>query len=472
MLCPDSARAGWSNARQAWLLGALSPCLVLALLCVATSCSTTSSGSGIGVPRLPRQESLDEWRALTGPQAPPPRVYVKGNEIRFRFETTNGLAGFRADWQHARIPSHQYKVKSAVLRWDGDQVSLPSVKHGWTEAVVISAGEWSRLATNLISALVPTEPGHGVIYQAFLVDGVLYRDASGVPRIADDPPAGITVDRRFGVEETLEILARRAGEDLAATYPNKTLFLLMSPNSGRVTHPLLLDRTRRRCVSLTPAAVVDSTDRRLGTVYTPEGLKAFLPESHGWALIKNPVSSAARLADLGIVTIVRFLRLPLPTSKFVPPLAVGRPGMDLHEWEHWLDFYTGTRAEYGQVQLEIDGDQFFGRLTEALASATNRVHMLMYIFDRDDVAVQIAQQLKERAREIEVKVIIDRLGSLGGGVNPPGTPLPEEFIPPNSMLGYLREEPNLKVRPFLNPWFPSEQSKLWMVATNQAWLGG
>ena len=96
--------------------------------------------------------------------------------------------------------------------------------------------------------------------------------------------------------------------------------------------------------------------------------------------------------------------------------------MDLAQWEAWLDRYTGTRQEDGSLDLLLDGEQFFPRLRQAIAQATNHIHFDLYIFDRDDVAVGVADQLKQRSRQIEVKVILDRLGSIGAGLVPPGTP--------------------------------------------------
>jgi cardiolipin synthase A/B len=205
---------------------------------------------------------------------------------------------------------------------------------------------------------------------------------------------------------------------------------------------------------------------------TAQGFSAILLESHGLALLKNPVSSLARLGDLGGETLVRFVRLPFPRpSSRYPPLA-GGAGMDLGEWERWLDRYTGTRQAEGSLDLLIDGERFFPRLKQAIGAATNHIRFNIYIFDKDDVGVEVADQLKERSREVEVKVILDRLGTISGGGVPPGTPLPEGFTPPTSMYSYLRQDSRVKVRPFLNPWFSSDHTKVLLVDGTHAWVGG
>src|SRR5208283_703243 len=113
-------------------------------------------------------------------------------------------------------------------------------------------------------------------------------------------------------------------------------------------------------------------------------------------------------------------------------------GMNLGAWESWLDRQTGTRLEAGSLRLLIDGDQFFTRLSEAISEATNHIHFQVYIFDRDDVGTGIADQLKARSGQIDVKVIFDRMGSIAGGLAPSGTPMPQDFVEPGSILSYLR----------------------------------
>ncbi len=353
---------------------------------------------------------------------------------------------------------------------------MPAGERGWREAVVVAGAEWRRMASELIAQLTPATPGHGAYYQAFLADGVLYRDQQGNPRFAarGDQPGEVEIEHRFSTEETLDILARLVDEHLGRSHPGGMLFLLMAPDANRVTQPLLLDRQRRRCFWLTPAALYDNTERGLSLAVTAQGLNALLLQGHGLALLKNPVSSVARLGDLGLETLARFLRLPLPKSgKNAPaPLLTHAPGMDLAQWESWLDHYTGTRREEGSMGLLIDGDRFFNRLHQAIANATNHIHFEIYIFDKDDVALALADQLKERSREMPVKVILDSMGSIAAGIHPPATPMPQDFVAPASILSYLRQGSRVQARPFLNPWFSADHSKVLLINGACAWLGG
>ena len=274
------------------------------------------------------------------------------------------------------------------------------------------------------------------------------------------------------MEETLAVLARQMEQDLAQQHPGDSLFLLLAPNARRFPQPLLLDRQQRQCIWLSPAALYDNTERGIGLSTTAQGFSALLLESHGLALLKNPISSVARLGDLGVESMVRFVRLPFPKpTTHYPPLGHSQ-GMDLAQWEAWLDRYTGTRREDGSLDLLIDGERFFPRLKQAIAAATNHIHVDVYIFDKDDVGVSVADQLKERSSEVEVKVILDRLGTIGGGAAPPGTPMPEDFVAPTSIYSYLKEDSRVRVHPFLNPWFSSDHSKVFLVDGTHAWMGG
>src|SRR5690349_1798376 len=69
--------------------------------------------AGAGNP--PKQRTLDEWRVITAPDAPPPRVFVKGDNIRFYFRSETNVVEFSAHWSRLRVPTEGYRVSSALL---------------------------------------------------------------------------------------------------------------------------------------------------------------------------------------------------------------------------------------------------------------------------------------------------------------------------------------------------------------------
>lgn len=421
-----------------------------------------------------KQQSLDAWRRLTASAEPAARAYAKGDNVRIYFSNETGVVEFQADWKPLRVPSPDYRINSAILRRSKKPSPLPEAAHGWREAIVVAGAAWQRLTTNVIEEMTPRAPDHGIYYQTFLADGFLYRDGQGVRHSAalGLQPADLVVEQRYSIDETIDVMARSLEKNLVRAYPAGSLFLLLPTDGQRLSQPLLLDRDRHQCVCLAPAALYDSTDRALDLTFTARSVSALLIEGHGVALIKNPVSSAARLANMGVETLVRLFRTRMPSStNNIPPLAHSR-GMNLQSWEKWLDRYTGTHREAGSLKLLIDGNRFFPRFRQALAEATNRIDLEVFIFDRDDVAVGIADELKQLSRDVKVKVLLDRLGSLAAGVAPPATPLPVDFVPPTSISSYLKKDSNVKVRSFLNPWITSDHSKMFLVDGRLAWLGG
>ncbi|MFO1475164.1 MAG: phosphatidylserine/phosphatidylglycerophosphate/cardiolipin synthase family protein [Verrucomicrobiota bacterium] len=439
---------------------------------IAVACAAAWAWSAFAAPS--RQEYLDHWRSLTAPPGDPVRVFVNGNRIRFFFNTESNIVEYEGSWNHRRVPSDSYAVNSALLRWTATLPRQPDLRKSWREATVIAGSEWRRLSTNLVQELTPAEPGHGACYQAFLGDRVFFRTALGAVRSIPqgDVPEQIVIDHRYSVDETLDVLSVKVEEQLVRTHPGDNLFLIMAPDSGRFTQPLLLDRQQKQCIWLSPAALYDTTERGPGFAASLRGFAALIFESHGLALIKNPVSCAARLADLGVQSAVHLLQLPLPKPGVERAALSQTNGMDLQAWEKWLDTYTGTRREQGSIELLIDGDRFYSRLQHAIAGATNHISVNVFIFDRDDVAVSIADELKRRSTEVEVRVILDQLGSLGAGLAPPTTPMAEDFVMPTSIVDYLRSGSDVHVRPFLNPWLSTDHSKVYLVDGTQAWIGG
>ena len=105
---------------------------------------------------------------------------------------------------------------------------------------------------------------------------------------------------------------------------------------------------------------------------------------------------------------IEAVRMPLLEKKPIPPLGEG-PGMDLDAWEYDLDELLGNKASQGTIDYLVDGDEYFPRLTQAIIGAESSVDIRTYIFDNDDVAVQVADLLKERSHDVDVKVLVDGL---------------------------------------------------------------
>ena len=189
--------------------------------------------------------------------------------------------------------------------------------------------------------------------------------------------------------------------------------------------------------------------------------------------VMRPVSSLHRLFFLAVNTTVDLVKpaslLPV-TGGPVPPLANG-PGMDLEAWERKLDALTGTTASRGTMRFLVDGDAFFSALTDAVVGARSSVDMRMYIFDTDDYATAFADLLKRRSKDVEVRVLVDGLGTtLAAGTNP--ETMPRDFEQPGSIAAYLRDGSDVAVRVQSNPWLTGDHSRTFIVDRQVAFIGG
>ncbi len=181
-------------------------------------------------------------------------------------------------------------------------------------------------------------------------------------------------------------------------------------------------------------------------------------------LIKNT------LADLATQALISMVHLPEITKLPIPPLARG-PGMDLEEWERELDAITNSAPLSGSLEFLIDGDEYFPALVDSIEQASQSIHIRTYIFDNDDFAIQIADLLRRRSSEVDVKVSMDGIGTLTAELTHSNS-MPASFDPPASIAEYLRSGSTVNVRTLTNPWFSGDHTKVTIVDREVAFLGG
>lgn len=152
------------------------------------------------------------------------------------------------------------------------------------------------------------------------------------------------------------------------------------------------------------------------------------------------------------------------------PLPDAIPGSQA--FEQLLDEQSRTSSEKGRIEFLLDGPAFFSELDARIAAARHSIDCQVFIFDNDDIGVRYADQLRQRAAAIPVRVLFDDLGTTFAHATPPDTPGPPGFIPPVDIATYLRAGSNLRVRRTLNPWLVCDHTKLFVFDRETALLGG
>lgn len=194
--------------------------------------------------------------------------------------------------------------------------------------------------------------------------------------------------------------------------------------------------------------------------------------------INRPVSHLSSLASYatkstgGLLRRVAIGTLQMPAlSGDIPDLGNASP-MDLADFERTLDKVTGTRSDTGRIRFLVDGDEYFCRLTAAINNATESIDIRTYIFDNDDYAVQLADELKARSAEVRVRVMVDDLGNMIAMHSDPDS-MPIEHRVPLSMRAYLKKGSSVDVRNVSNYWLTvGDHTKTTIIDKKTAFVGG
>ncbi len=185
------------------------------------------------------------------------------------------------------------------------------------------------------------------------------------------------------------------------------------------------------------------------------------------ALYGYTMKSFGGFVERAFINQVRLRRLQ---RREIPPVA-DRGGMDLSLWERELDALTGRPASRGSIRLLIDGEVYFDRLDDAIAGASRSIDIRTYIFDNDDFSVEIGTRLRERAEEVDVRVMVDGLANVFAP-RIDSKSMPEDAVLPASMGRYLAYASPLKFRRQSNPWLTGDHAKVTLIDAEIAFVGG
>lgn len=140
-------------------------------------------------------------------------------------------------------------------------------------------------------------------------------------------------------------------------------------------------------------------------------------------------------------------------------------------FESYLDRQGLPASTSGSVALLVDGKTYFPELLRQINDAEAQVDIQTYVFDNDPFAIRLADALKKKSLEAPVRVHLDALGSqLAGAKHPPAL---GENAPKGPVIHrYLKQDSQVRVRRFLNPWLVCEHSKLHLIDQRIAYIGG
>ena len=329
---------------------------------------------------------------------------------------------------------------------------------------LVDGEQWRRLMTRVLLEVAPADERGAVLLAVQGRDVAVYREVDKLRVVSfADKPARLRIERVVSDEEFAARASRTVDEALGSSGP-----ALIDVGADAF---LLLDPARSLSVY-----VVRPPDAEAGGIGQPVGFAlrtadALLLQSHVLAPLKSPFSTGYRLLWRTLHAGLALLPMGGVPAREPLPLAGGGE-MDVAAWEAKLDALVSSKRTKGTLEFLVDGPGFFPRFVDAVQGARQSVWIRIYIFDRDDYAVAIADLLRRRSRQIEVRVLLDNLGTVVAGQMPPAGPMPAGFRPPDSIIDYLRADSAVQVVSSPNPVLTSDHTKAIFVDRDLAFVGG
>jgi cardiolipin synthase len=341
------------------------------------------------------------------------------------------------------------------------------------------ADVWQAVRQTVFEQLTPLGENEGAILNYRDIEYIWYRSDDGALTGVDlkKKPAEVSVASQYRIEAMTDSLFEFLQLVLAERGISDRRFVIATGETGTYARPFVaidMDTQEFGFLSLEPFTFGSSPNN-----YAVKGGKLgdHVVRSYVIEPINRPFTFASRLFYFLTDTIADISRRAYVNRTYpdiedadIPAISSG-PGMDLEAWEHRLDKLVGSERFSGKIEVLVDGDAYFPRLIESVIDASKSVKVRTYIFDNDDYATALADTLKRQSGDVDIKVLVDGLGtSLAHGAAA-GT-VPEDFEAPLAISNYLESESAVQVRSADNPWATGDHSKTTIIDSDHAYIGG
>ena len=395
-----------------------------------------------------------------------------GDTLVLRYREHSAAMLMVARW-HAQAPgSGAHVYHTARFEPADPQARIDSLQAAGAAPVrLLERGRWDAALRSVFELLVPPGSGEALLIAVHGRDVVVYRDSSAALRVQlhENKPPALKVTRPIGEQQfaefALEYLRSAHGSDA------RLLFDLGDADGGTL---LFFDLGGRQSVLLLrePGDGLAQASQPLG--FALRLSDALVLRSHLLTPLLRPVTSVTRLLWLTTQTAGSLVPRPAALPDAPPPPVAKAAHMDAASWEARLDATVAEPRYRGAITPLIDGEAFFTSLVQAIQDARHSIDIRLYIFDRDDYALRIAELLKRRSAQLRVRIVLDYLGSVVAAQVPsvPAYPYAGDGRSPGSILDFLRSDSKIEVRASTNPWLTSDHSKVIVVDRSVAFVGG
>lgn len=451
--------------------------LFLALLPVALF------GAEVAKPEKPQSSQIDtawniieEWEEQV--LIEPTHAYFGEEEFFIRFLAGDYAFYSSGDYPELEEGKSEYDPGSYVLKLDNVQMERwEDLPQDAEKVSILPREEWLKVITAFHESITPSDGKTGTVVD-FLDEReyFLYFDTGGdlqATFLKDKPPeigVGATYSEQEITRMRLDYL-RKAHE--AGDFPD-SIFLVRLPEAGAFSYPFFAANLDRGVVVYIQLISDEDIANALykGTPFSTTG---HLVGPSFLGMIVRPFTAVHQLfmipTDLAQDTVMPNSLKRIDQEEPIPDLYEG-PGMDLAAFEKQLDEITETEASSGTIEYLIDGKAFYPRFIDAFHKAEKSIDLRTYIFDNDDYSRKVADVLKDSADEgVRVRVLLDGMPTIGHS-KPKEGKLPEGYVPPPTIYGYMEEDSDVSVRLRPNTWMSLDHSKTTIIDREFAFLGG
>jgi cardiolipin synthase len=427
----------------------------LAVLCLALCASC----------RTPLPRAVEQTQELTTMEKSRVVALRAGDGLSLRFPIKG-----RDAYASVTLPDKGAGVPATMDFGSEARDKFAAARRAGRRLPVYGAEAWRRISRRVAAELAPASRNQCALVTTGGQELLACRNASGeaVFMSFTERPRGMKITRRIPRGQLTPRLlaaftaAHGTGEALLLTGQSPPL-LHFHPAASRIAFIFAPPEETLRVPVLG-----DSPD------VTVRGVLSLGLRSGVLATLKNPVTTAlhgsANLISMGDAAL-HGVFAAMPATP--PPPVTNRPPMNIEAWENRLDRVTGEARVPASVRLRIDGDQFFPDFIHAVQEARESIDILIYIWDTDDYALQIADLVKAKSREgVRVRILMDDAASLHSSLGSSEFPNAPGHRAPSSIVEYLRRDSNVRVRPMAMPALTSTHSKMIMIDGRLGWIGG
>lgn len=432
----------------------IQPVLLLCLTLLLAGCAGTGSRTG------------DSTRPGDLVGSLPAAAWLSDRQLFLAYGRDPTAVVLSAAWTTDDLLVDRHNYRAAHLEAGAEPATIPP---GARQVRLMAAGEWEAAIAMVMARLLPPASRDGVVFYAQGQAMLAYRDMQDRlhirPRATAPPPAGtLTVLEEDRLADLVESV-------IGERHPEAATTALLFP-TGRDDEEayVLLDLPRRLSVFLVRPDSLAGEMLGQSLAYSLRLADALVLRGHFLGPLTRPVSTVTSLLSYTWHTTLTLLPGLTPASQAGPAETGTAAAMDLATFDDRLDSLGLSAPMPGTVRFLIDGPAFFDRLTEAIEDADESIKVRVYIFGTDDYALRIADLLKRRAGQVEVKVLVDYLGSLSAGREQHGGSL--AGTPPPSIFDYLGRDTGISVRASSNTWLTGDHTKTIVVDSERAFIGG